>query len=224
MKNFISYIFPIIALSGIFSCSFSDKAARKYLREAESSGPFDIIIVPGIPFKDGKWDRIMKGRIYWSKYLFDKGIAKNIMYSGAAVYTPYYEGKIMAMYAKAIGIPEAHIYTETKAEHSTENAYYGYKKATQLGFKRVALASDPFQTKLLQGYIRKKVSADIVLIPMVTDTLKVLEPSMTDPEIVYENAFEPDFISIKERESLWKRLRGTIRGNIDTSAYEDGKK
>ena len=224
MKNFISYIFPIIALSGIFSCSFSDKAARKYLREAESSGPFDIIIVPGIPFKDGKWDRIMKGRIYWSKYLFDKGIAKNIMYSGAAVYTPYYEGKIMAMYAKAICIPEAHIYTETKAEHSTENAYYGYKKATQLGFKRVALASDPFQTKLLQGYIRKKVSADIVLIPMVTDTLKVLEPSMTDPEIVYENAFEPDFISIKERESLWKRLRGTIRGNIDTSAYEHGKK
>lgn len=213
-----------MVLSGILSCSFSDKAARQHLREAESSGPFDIIIVPGIPFKDGQWDRTMKGRVYWSKYLFDKGIAKNIMYSGAAVYTPYYEGKIMAMYAKAIGIPEGNIYTEIKAEHSTENAYYGYKKARQLGFNRVALASDPFQTKLLQRYIRKKVSADIALIPMVTDTLKALEPAMIDPTIPYEKAFEPGFISIKERESLWRRLQGTIRGNIDTTAYEYGKK
>ncbi|MFT3945705.1 MAG: hypothetical protein QM763_01930 [Agriterribacter sp.] len=28
-----------------------------------------------------------------------------------------------------------------------------------------------------------------------------------------------NFISIKDRESFWRRLRGTIRGNMDTTAY-----
>lgn len=219
MRKIILYVLPAVVMSGMLSCTFSAKATRKLLQQAESSGPFDVIIVPGIPFKDGKWDRIMKGRVYWSKYLFDKGIAKNIIYSGSSVYTAYYEAEIMALYAKAIGIPEAHIYTETKAEHSTENAYYGYKKARQLGFKRVALASDPFQTKLLRGYIRKKVNKDIALIPMVIDTMKAIEPAMIDPEIRDEQAFNPRFVSIKERESWWKRLRGTIRGNMDTTAY-----
>src|SRR5690606_41288538 len=173
----------------------------------------------GIPFENGKWDRIMKGRIYWSKYLFDKGIAKNIMYSGSAVYTAYYEAEIMAMYAKAIGIPQKNIYTETKSEHSTENAYYGYKKAQQLGFDRIALASDPFQTKLLGRYVRKNVNPGVALIPMVIDTMEAIEPAMVDPEINYQAAFKPNFVSIKERQSFWKRLRGTLRGNIDTTAY-----
>jgi uncharacterized SAM-binding protein YcdF (DUF218 family) len=29
----------------------------------------------------------------------------------------------------SIGIPRENIFTETKAEHSTENIYYSYKKA-----------------------------------------------------------------------------------------------
>lgn len=219
MRKIIVFVFlPLIVLTAL-SCSYSAKATRQLLQKAENSGPFDVIIVPGIPFENGKWDRIMKGRIYWSKYLFDKGIAKNIMYSGSAVYTAYYEAEIMAMYAKAIGIPQKNIYTETRAEHSTENAYYGYKKAQQLGFERIALASDPFQTKLLRRYVKKKVGPGMVLIPMVVDTMKAMEPLMIDPYINPQAAFKPGFISIKERESLWRRLRGTLRGNIDTTAY-----
>ncbi|HTN08928.1 YdcF family protein [Agriterribacter sp.] len=219
MRKIILYVLPAVVMLCMLSCTFSAKATRQLLQKAENSGPFDVIIVPGIPFKDGKWDHIMKGRVYWSKYLFDKGIAKNIIYSGSSVYTAYYEAEIMALYAKAIGIPGAHIYTETKAEHSTENAYYGSKRAQQLGFKRVALASDAFQTKLLRSYIRKKVNKDMALIPMVIDTMKAIEPAMIDPEIHHEQAFNPGFVSIKERESWWKRLKGTIRGNMDTTAY-----
>lgn len=210
---------PASIVFGLLSCSFSAKSSRKLLQQAESAKPYDLIIVPGIPLKNGKWDRTMKGRIYWSKYLFDKGIAKNVMYSGAAVYTAYYEGEIMAMYAAAIGIPRSNIYTEIRAEHSTENVYYSYKRATQLGFKHIALASDPFQTKMLRRYARKKVNADIAVIPMVIDTMKAIEPTMTDPVIEFEKAFKKDFISIKKRESFWKRMRGTIWGNIDTTAY-----
>jgi hypothetical protein len=211
----------LLLILGTVSCAFSNRAAGRLLRAAEQSGPFDAIIVPGVPFKNGRWDTIMKGRVYWSKYLYDRGIARNIIYSGAAVYSPYYEAEIMAMYAEALGIPQEHIFTETRAEHSTENIYYGYKRALQLGFNKVALASDPFQSRLLRSYAFRRVSPDIRIIPMVTDTLKKIQPYMTDPDIAYDKAFKANFISIIQRDSFWKRLIGTLRGNIDPSAYED---
>ncbi len=201
------------------SCSFSAKATKRLLEESRSKS-YDLVIVPGVPFENGKWSRTMKGRIYWSKYLYDQGIAKNIMYSGSAVYTPYYEGEIMALYARATGIPQEHIFTETKAEHSTENIYYSYKKAVKLGFARIALASDPFQTKALRKFTRKKVSAGVGLIPMVIDTLKMMDPQMTDPVIDYQKAFDKDFISIRKKQNYWKRLRGTMGKNIDKHAYD----
>jgi uncharacterized SAM-binding protein YcdF (DUF218 family) len=209
----------LIFYGSITACIYSAKSAAQLYKKAVDDAPYDAIIVPGIQFENYQWDTIMKGRIYWSKFLFDKGIAKNIIYSGSAVYTPYYEAEIMALYAQAIGIPKQNIYTETKAEHSTENIYYGYKKALQLGFKKVALASDPFQTKMLKNFIRKKVSSDIAIIPFVIDTLKMLEPLMITPSIDYSKAFKENFISIKKRDSFWRRMHGTIKGNIDTTAY-----
>lgn len=175
---------------------------------------FDMVIVPGVPYENGKWSKTMKGRVYWSWYLYDKGIAKNVMYSGSAVYSPYYEAIIMAMYAEALGIPKQHIFYETEAEHSTENVYYSYHKAKELGFKKIALASDPFQTKTLERFTRKKVSADVVMLPMVSDTMKMLKATMTDPFIDSLKAFNEDFISIRKREGFFKRLRGTLGRNI----------
>lgn len=184
-----------------------------------SSESYDMIIVPGVPFENGQWSRTMKARVYWSKYLYEKGIARNVMYSGSSVYTPYYEAQIMALYAEAIGIPKEHIYTETKAEHSTENIYYSYRKAKLLGFNKIALASDPFQTKLLRRFTRKKVSPDVRLIPFIADTLRLIEPEMGDPLIDHQQAFNKDFVSITKRENFWKRWRGTRGGNLDTTAY-----
>jgi len=211
----LSLFYSVLTLVG---CSFSSRTAKKLFAEAEKK-QYDVIVVPGVPLENGKWSRTMKGRIYWSKFLYEKGIAKNIMYSGSAVYTPYYEGMVMAMYAEALGIPREHIFTETRAEHSTENIYYSYYKAKQLGFKTIALASDPFQTKSLRRFVRKKLSSDVDVIPFVVDTLKVMEPAMTDPVIDYEQAFDKNFKSIKERESPWRRLKGTYGKNIDTTAY-----
>ena len=156
---------------------------------------YDIIIVPGVPLENGKWSKTMKARIYWSKYLFEKGIAKNIMYSGSAVYTPYIEAEIMALYAESIGIPKENIYTETKAEHSTENIYYSYLLAKKMNFTTIALASDPFQTKMLQKFTRKKINPDIDLIPMVYDSIKAMNISIVNPIIDIQKAFVNDFIS-----------------------------
>lgn len=212
---FILTCFTIIFLS---SCSFSAKTAKKYLEKA-SNQSYEMIAVPGVPFRETGWDSTMKARVYWSKYLYDKGIAKNIMYSGSSVYSPYYEAEIMALYAIAIGIPKEHVFTETKAEHSTENLYYVYLKAKKMGFTKIALATDPFQAKQLRRFARVKIDKAVGLIPIVFDTLKAMQPYMTNPQIEYGNAINKNFISIKSRESFWKRFRGTLGKNIDPNAY-----
>jgi hypothetical protein len=217
-QKMILYLFLILISIILNSCAFSSKMCRSLLEESMVK-KYDIIVVPGVPFQNGKWSNTMKERVYWSKYLYDKGIAKNVMYSGSAVYSPYCEAKIMALYAEKLGMRKENIFTETRAEHSTENIYYSYKKARKLGFHRIALASDPFQTKMLKSFIHKKMKAEIGLIPMVTDTLKAMKNNMTDPHIDYEKAFVDQFTPLPDRENFLKRLRGTEGLDIDTSAY-----
>jgi uncharacterized SAM-binding protein YcdF (DUF218 family) len=224
MKILLGRSAPIIlclsALSlFLSSCFFTEGSAVRLLKKSRAK-VYDIVIVPGVPLENGKWGRMMKARICWSKYLFDQGIAKNIMYSGSSVYTPYYEGQVMALYAEAIGIPKDHVFFETRAEHSTENIYYSYKKAKQLGFASIALASDRFQTKTYERFTQEKVSADIALIPMVIDTLRMMVPSIKDPEIDCGKAFNKDFVSLKKRQSYRERLRGMKGKNIDETIYQ----
>lgn len=211
------WLFSIIIT--LNSCSYSSKTCKKLLKEA-SLKSYDIIVVPGVPLENGKWSNTMKARIFWAKYLFEKGITKNIMFSGSAVYTPYYESKIMALYAEAIGIPKRNIFTETKAEHSTENIYYSYLLAKKLNFNRLALASDPFQTKMLRRFTRIRVSPEIDLIPIVFDSLTLMKIYETNPMIDIQKTFVPDFKSILERESFWERFRGTRGLSIDVNAYK----
>ena len=203
------------------ACFYSGKTSRKLLEAAKTEN-YELVVVPGVPFKDGKWSRTMKGRVYWSKFLYDHGIAKNLMYSGSSVYSPYYEGMIMALYAQAIGIPKENIYFEIRAEHSTENIYYSYHLAKQLGFNKIALASDRFQTKSLQRFTRKKVSPEVGMLPMVSDTVKFMEHVMIDPEIDYARAYNKEFVSLKKREGFFKRLRGTLGLNIKKVPKQTG--
>lgn len=179
-----------------------------------------MIVVPGIPFTETGWDSTMKARVYWSKYLFDRGIAKNIMYSGSSVHSPYYEGQIMALYAIALGIPQQNVFHETKAEHSTENLYYSYYKSKKLGFTSIALSTDPFQAKQLRRYAKVKVDRSVALIPIVFDTLIAMRHTMTDPQINYQQAYNKDFVPLTTRESFWKRFRGTMGKNVDKRAYK----
>jgi uncharacterized SAM-binding protein YcdF (DUF218 family) len=208
-----SLVLPILN-----SCAYSSKAT-KHLLEESLNKKYDMIVVPGVPFEDAKWSATMRDRVFWSKYLYEKGIAKNVMYSGSAVYSPYCEAEIMAMYGEKLGIPEENIYTEIKAEHSTENIYYSYKKAKKLGFSTIALASDPFQTKMLRRFTRKIVSKDVAFIPIVYDTIQYMESIIPDPTIDYEKAYVNDFKALTERKDFYKRLKGTRGLNIDTTAY-----
>ena len=217
--NYLRAICYTVMLVIFSSCYFSQGKSQRLYDKASKAG-YDIIVVPGVPLQNGQWDSIMKGRLYWSKYLFDKGIARNIMYSGSSVYTPYYEAEVMALYAVAIGIPKEHVFTETRAEHSTENMYYGYYKSKQLGFKRIALATDPYQAKQLSSYAKLRINRNVGIIPFVIDSLKTMWPEMINPVIDYEKAFNKDFVSITKRQSGWKRFKGTMSWNVDHKAYK----
>ena len=173
--------------------------------------PYDVIIVPGYPYTGAAWDRVVKLRMLWANYLFKKGYTKNIIFSGSAVYSPFVESKIMALYAVEMGVPQKNIYSEEKAEHSTENVYYSYRLAKQLGFKKIALASDPYQIENLRLFI-KKFEIPVTFLPAQFDALRTL--NMEEPCIDPSSAYNPNFISIIQRQSIFTRIRGTFGKHI----------
>lgn len=219
-SNTCAIKFSIVLTFVILSqaCSFSKKTSQRYYEKALTKA-YDVIAVPGVPFTEAGWDSTMKARVYWAKYLYDKGIAKNIMFSGSSVSTPYFEGEIMALYAIALGIPKENVFSEIKAEHSTENLYYVYLKSKKMGFTKIALATDPFQAKQLRRFARLRIGEETGLIPIVFDTLKTIQPFMINPSIDYKKAYDSNFVSLKSKETFWKRLRGTMGKNIDYNAY-----
>ncbi len=155
----------------------------------------------------------MKGRVLWSNYLIKQGIAKNVIYSGGAVYTPYVEAKIMALYGEALGIPKENIFVETQAQHSTENIYYSYQIAKKLGFEKIAVASDPFQSALLMGFTKRRFKLPIAHIPFIIDTLATID-DIKDPAIMADSAYVGSFKSIVETQSKWQRFKGTMGKQI----------
>ena len=210
----------VIALY-FFSCTVPKKGPRKAFAMAARFKPFDAIIVPGVPFVNGRWDSVMKARVLWACELYRCGYAKNIIFSGAAVYSPYKEAVIMGLYAQALGVPADVMYYDTLARHSTENVYYSYLLAKKLGFKTLALATDPFQSIMLRSFTRKRFESPIYHIPFVTDSLK--EFNKTNPVIDPQPAHVSEFTSIVEKESLRSRLRGTFGKDIPWKKYKNRK-
>ena len=129
----------------------------------------------------------------------------------------------MKVIADSLGIPPEHTFAETKAEHSTENIYYSWKMAKAMGFQKIALATDPFQSAMLKSFIRKYCPG-VKSVPVVTDILEL--EGKTLPVVDTATLYVPDFVSITERESFWKRFRGTMGKRIkeEIRQEEEAKK
>ena len=204
---------------GKFVGKKADAAAIRQFEAAKAYIPFDVLIVPGIPFENGQWDDIMKGRVLWSWILYKNGFVKNIIYSGDAVYSPYKESFIMGLYAKELGIPDKHIFYDTNARHSTENIYYSYLLAKEKGFKTIALGTDPYvQSPSLRGYTKRRFTSYIHHIPFVRDSLEKYNPVINS-----ETAFVKNFESILKDENFWERLKGTLGMDIDWRKHEGSR-
>ena len=211
-KNILFAVTTIILLAG---CKVNNPE-KYYTKAQQEFVPFDAIIVPGVPFEDSIWQNTMKLRVYWAKYLWDQGMTKNIIFSGGAVYTKYSECKIMRLYAIEMGIPQENIYLDSLAEHSTENVYYSYLVAQKYGLDKIAVASDPYQTKALKSFVNKvnnKLDTNIQLLPAMMDS--VLALPMPDYAIEFEEAIGSNFVNITKTQSFWYRFRGTLGLHID---------
>lgn len=221
-KHNLSLIFIVL----LFNCTVIQPIRMSpnsvYVENIEAQ-PFDAIIVPGVPYYGVSWSSVMRTRVYWSKFLFDKGYAKNIIYTGGAVYSPYVESEIMSLFAQELGIPKENIYIEDKAEHSAENVYYSFHMARELGFTNIALASDPYQTNNLRRYIEKN-NLPYKFLPVLYDTIvtfDLVEPTINAKLALIDTS---SFVSIRERESFFKRLRGTFGKNIEYSKEDIERK
>ncbi|MBL4649278.1 MAG: YdcF family protein [Aureispira sp.] len=211
----------IVAVLAILVNSCMNRSASLSFERFEASGPYDAIIVPGVPFENGTWSEVMKMRVHWAVHLYKQGMTKNIIFSGSAVYSPYVESKIMALYAEQLGVDKAHIYTEERAEHSSENLYYSYRIAKDNNLDKVALATDPFQGSFLRGFAKKIKLDEMGFLPIVFDTLGTLD--LTTPTIDPTTAYVEDFEAITERENTLVRFQGTMGKYIKYVPGDDPK-
>ena len=199
----------LLSQSGCFTLQSPRSAYRKVGARQQN---FDAVIVPGVPFDGNTWSNTMHCRVLWSYLLYKNGYVKNIIYSGGAVYSPYYEAKIMGLYAQQLGVPAEHIFYDTLAEHSTENVYYSYELARQLGFKTIALATEYDQAILLKSFVRHRFQTPVVILPIV----EAMVDGYRHPELVIDPApaRKENFTSILKRESFGKRLGGTAGSKV----------
>lgn len=206
LLKIVIYIHVFLALGLVFTyCSLRKFASDSYA-QAKKDRPYDVIIVPGVPYEKLATTSVMKMRILWAKHLYDSGYTKNIIFSGSSVYSHFTEGTAMKVIADSLGIPPQHTFAETKAEHSTENVYYSWKMAKAMGFRKIALATDPFQAGLLRSFT-KKYCPGVVPVPLVFGVIDIDKQPL--PLIDTTSCYNKDFVSITKRESFWKRFQGT---------------
>lgn len=208
----LPFLFLLVSCGPIL---YPNKAVYKKALKQE---PYDVVIVPGYPHSEKGWGLVVQMRVLWANYLYQNKIAKHVIFSGSAVYTPYVESKAMRLYGVALGIPDSVIYTEERAEHSVENVYYSYCIARDLGFKKIGLATNAPQINQIRSFV-KKYEIAIEYLPIVIDTLRELD----DTEPIIEPYKIPDFVSLPEKQSLFKRLKGTF-GSYVIWREEDLKK
>ena len=201
-------------------CSFTRFADKSYAR-AQEEKPYDVIIVPGVPYNKSATTSVMTVRLYWAKHLYDSGFTKNIIFSGGPVYTHFVEGIAMKVMADSLGIPADHTFYETTAEHSTENVYFSWKMAKEKGFEKIALATDPYQAAMLRRFIRR-YTPGVKNIPIVFSLLDIDDRSL--PKIDTTAAYVENFVSITERESFWERFRGTMGRRVIEDIKNASKK
>jgi uncharacterized SAM-binding protein YcdF (DUF218 family) len=193
MKPLLNILIVALLLSG---CALDKRVARsnkKYFAKA----PYDVIIVPGYPYyeKDAPYP-LLEARMNFTKELYEKGLAKNIIFSGGAVHTSYTEAKVMSIIADTMGIPADHIFLEEKAPHSFQNVTYSAKMARKLGFKKIAVATDPFQFAYMTLFLPAGRVGILTFSPDSLQNKKYFQPL---PKFETKDAYIKDFVPVEQR-------------------------
>jgi DUF218 domain len=213
IKTMVLLVCAHFLLSSFTISRFHKRAQSLFQKVLVNKEVYDAAIVTGMPVDNGRLNKTVTERVQWAVYLYKNGIAKNLIFSGGAVYTDYYESVVMAAYALQLGVDKEHIFLENLAEHSTENVYYSYKIAKQNGFKKLALATDPYQSMMLKKHTKNRYATHIQHIPIVYKYIEGYLPQQT--QFVADNGRKDGFVSIKTRKNFFQRLKGTLGKDVN---------
>ena len=200
MKRVSFYFSCLLSIVILNSCSILHHHSVVTYNKSLSGAPFDVVIVPGLPYDSSKINPLFKARLLWAKELYENGITKHIIFSGSAVHTPYTESLIMKMMADSMGIPTRHTFIEDKALHSNENVSNGVDLASKMGFKKIAVATDPIQSLVIKKHIRDN-HENVCILPFNIKSMPFYYKA-TLPKVNEEDAYVCDFIPLRERENL----------------------
>ena len=190
MKKLPVFLLAILVLCSSFG--LRDQVLRsnkKYLPKA----PYDVIIVPGYPYYETNPPfALLTCRMNWVKELFDQHIASNIIFSGGAIHTAYVEAKVMKIISDTLGIPQNHVFTEERAPHSFQNVTYSVKLAKKLGFKKIAIATDPWQFSYMRLFLG--AAPGVHILSFSPDSLEAQKYFKPLPKYDPKGAFVKDFV------------------------------
>ena len=118
-------------------------ATAKYNLNGAPAQPFDALVVPGCPCNDdGALTRCQMARAGWAAMVWERGWARHVIVSGAAVHSPYVEAEAIAEAMTLLGVPPDKIYLEPDALHTDENMYNSLQIARLLGLRTVAVTGE----------------------------------------------------------------------------------
>ncbi len=139
---------PLIVFT-VFLCLFIYNAisihlyASKYV-EIKS----DVAIVLGAGTSNGVISPIFKERVNHAKYLFEKGLVKNIIITGGfGEGQKQTDSEVAKQYLIAQGMPTNVILTEEKSRYTIENLTEAKAIMDSLKFQSALLISDPLHMK-----------------------------------------------------------------------------
>lgn len=108
----------------------------------------DVGVVLGAGTKDGQLSPVFKERVNHSIKLFNRGLIKNIIFTGGfGKNEKISDSQAAAIYASKNGIPMKNIYIEEKSTITYTNLKYAKEIMNREGFNSVLLISDPIHMK-----------------------------------------------------------------------------
>ena len=174
----------------VTGCKLEQRSAVA-IKKNYAKAPFDVIIIPGYPYSDNAEFPLLEARMNFAKELYDKGIAHNIIFSGGSIHNAYNEARVMRIIADSLGIPAEHTFMEERAPHSYHNLVYGRKMAKSLGFKKIAVATDPYQYSYMSFLVG--FAPGVRILTFSPDSMKRYITAL--PSIDASSAFNKDFVS-----------------------------
>lgn len=146
----------LLVLAGVLTCGVLGLAfVVDRFGQRERAGASDAVVVLGARvLPGGVPSGALQARTEQAVALYQRGIARRLLFSGGVGVNPPSEASVMRALAVRLGVPEEACVLE-EASHSTEqNARYSAELLRALGARRVVVVSDPYHLLRARQYFR----------------------------------------------------------------------